>query len=343
MDNWQLFAGQRVVRIFRQMDAGNPQDAPAAFPGPLIVCGMHRSGTSLTAAVLAGAGLHLGDELLGASRDNQRGHFEDLEILAFHRNVLVANGLLSEGYTTQAEFMIPERLRRLAVAHVAARGGWQGAWGWKEPRTTLFLDFWRELVPDARFLLLFRRPWEVVDSLLRRNEATFHWNPGFAVDVWQHYNARLLKFAEQHPADVLVAELHQVIGDPHSLVATVRQRFGLELSTPTDCYEPELLGRNVAPSQLALFVAACPQAYELYLRLRTLAGSESPLPNISPAAGDAASLRDHVLTAWGQATQYRLRCHEAEQRCAEAAAARRWHARRWRGLIQRFPRQSKAA
>ena len=66
---------------------------------PLVLCGMHRSGTSLTASLLATAGLHLGEDLLAASSGNQRGHFEDLEILTFHRNVLVANGLLSEGYT----------------------------------------------------------------------------------------------------------------------------------------------------------------------------------------------------------------------------------------------------
>jgi hypothetical protein len=62
---------------------------------PLIICGMHRSGTSFVASLVAGAGVHLGDELLESSPGNPRGHFEDVGILDFHRTVLIANGIVS--------------------------------------------------------------------------------------------------------------------------------------------------------------------------------------------------------------------------------------------------------
>ena len=162
---------------------------------PLIICGMHRSGTSFVASLVAGAGVHLGDELLESSPGNPRGHFEDVGILDFHRTVLIANGIVSEGYTTQATIALSPSLRRQAADLLAARAGRGRTWGWKEPRTTLFLDVWQTLVPEARFLLLFRRPWEVVDSLFRRGETTFRHNPAFALDVWLHYNRLLLEFA----------------------------------------------------------------------------------------------------------------------------------------------------
>ncbi|MDP4350266.1 hypothetical protein QSG17_25820, partial [Escherichia coli] len=76
---------------------------------------------------------------------------------------------VSEGYTTQGGIAVPEALRREAAALIAVRAGRGSGWGWKDPRTTLFLDFWSEFLPDARYLLVFRRPWEVVDSLFRRN------------------------------------------------------------------------------------------------------------------------------------------------------------------------------
>jgi hypothetical protein len=47
-------------------------------------------------------------------------------------------------------------------------------WGWKEPRATLFLDFWRATLPDLKFLALYRHYAQVVDSLLRREKGKKH-------------------------------------------------------------------------------------------------------------------------------------------------------------------------
>ena len=50
------------------------------------------------------------------------------------------------------------------------------------------------MVPELRFLLLFRRPWDVVDSLFRRGDSTYTKNPNFAVHVLQNYNRAILDF-----------------------------------------------------------------------------------------------------------------------------------------------------
>lgn len=59
---------------------------------PLLVYGMHRSGTSLTASLFHAAGVRQGDQLLGANHRNDRGHYEDLGINEFHRTALHAQG-----------------------------------------------------------------------------------------------------------------------------------------------------------------------------------------------------------------------------------------------------------
>ncbi|MEY2858272.1 MAG: hypothetical protein RLZZ74_2584, partial [Cyanobacteriota bacterium] len=47
-------------------------------PSVMIITGMHRSGTSLTASLLQSAGVNLGDRLMSEDRGNSKGHFEDL-------------------------------------------------------------------------------------------------------------------------------------------------------------------------------------------------------------------------------------------------------------------------
>ena len=43
-----------------------------------------------------------------------------------------------------------------------------GLWGWKDPRTCLFLPFWLDRLPDALIVGVFRHPLEVYESHLRR-------------------------------------------------------------------------------------------------------------------------------------------------------------------------------
>src|SRR5262245_22664319 len=147
---------------------------PQRFDPPCcIITGHHRSGTSLIAALLQSAGLDIGQNLLGPGDGNERGHFEDLDVFEFHRRVLAAQGLDTSGYVRQPRVDVPEPCRAAAQTLIRARIDRQRAWGWKEPRTVLFLDFWKEIIPNACFLLLFRRPWEVIDSLFRRGDPVF--------------------------------------------------------------------------------------------------------------------------------------------------------------------------
>ena len=59
----------------------------AVHPPAIAIGGMHRSGTSLTASLVAAAGVHLGDELMAAGAGNPRGHFEDLEFYHLHQRI----------------------------------------------------------------------------------------------------------------------------------------------------------------------------------------------------------------------------------------------------------------
>ena len=55
---------------------------------PLVVAGMHRSGTSLLASLLSTLSVDMGRNLLGPDAHNVRGYFEDVEFLTLQRRTL---------------------------------------------------------------------------------------------------------------------------------------------------------------------------------------------------------------------------------------------------------------
>ncbi|HEX9941494.1 MAG TPA: hypothetical protein VGG03_05740 [Thermoanaerobaculia bacterium] len=62
----------------------------------IVVAGMHRSGTSLVASILAAFGISMGEQRI-ADQNNPRGYFEDLDFLALDRHMLVEATLPDDG------------------------------------------------------------------------------------------------------------------------------------------------------------------------------------------------------------------------------------------------------
>lgn len=262
---------------------------------------MHRSGTSLTAAILGSAGLDIGRHLLGADADNPRGHFEDVDFLLLHQRVLTANGLSPDGFIASGDPVVPALMRSQAQDLVDTRRAGGVPWGWKEPRTVLFLEFWERLLPEARFLFVFRRPWEVLDSLFRRGNVEFAENPRLALEVWCHYNTRILDAARRAPERCLIVESTQVVADPATLVAAVRTRLSLPIGFPSPQYEPGLFHEEHGSWRPWLVRQLCPRAYDLYCALRVAADSRSRLPALADEPASQATALEAALAEWSRA------------------------------------------
>ncbi|MEY2832560.1 MAG: hypothetical protein RLZZ574_1818, partial [Cyanobacteriota bacterium] len=134
----------------------------------IIITGMHRSGTSLTASLLQSAGVDIGDRLILENTTNSQEHFEDLDFVEFHQQVLNSQAIDTAGWK-QNQFRMPPQYQIAAQDLLAVRQN-RAIWGWQDPRTTLFLDFWAQLIPEAKYVFVYRSPWEVVDSLFRRGD-----------------------------------------------------------------------------------------------------------------------------------------------------------------------------
>ncbi|MEO1623299.1 MAG: sulfotransferase, partial [Cyanobacteria bacterium J06632_3] len=129
---------------------------------PVIITGMHKSGTSLTSSVLQASGVHIGENLMGPGPGNYLGHFEDMELYALHCHALASQGIHMDGWTAQSRVSMPQQFLPRVQNLLEHRQKSPRLWGWKDPRTTLFLDFWKQTLPNAKFVFVYRNPWEVV-------------------------------------------------------------------------------------------------------------------------------------------------------------------------------------
>ncbi len=134
----------------------------------LVITGMHRSGTSMITQWLSRCGLPVGDRLLGALVGNAEGHFEDLDFMEFHSDVLKSHRIADSGLVETAVYAMKEEAWQKLRGLVAAKNVEHEEWGWKDPRTCLFLEIYRELLPEAFYLIIIRDFASVVNSLVSR-------------------------------------------------------------------------------------------------------------------------------------------------------------------------------
>jgi len=306
------------------------RSSPQAIP-PLVVAGMHRSGTSLAASILVDAGVSMGDELVPATAGNPRGHFEDVAFFRLQQRMLMANGLMQEGYACPERIPVPAALRREAEALVDRRRAAARPWGWKDPRTTLFLDFWDDLLPDARYLLVFRPPWEVVDSLFRRGDGPLQDNPRLALELWLAYNRRIRDFARRRPDRCLLVDTACVASRPERVVERVGAALGVSLAAPAPRYEADLLVTRDAATHAMLVRCARPEALDLLAELRHLADGDATGAGGAAGAPDAAAAQaaEAMLAEWARTgaavgeRAIRDRERAERDRALEAAVAER--------------------
>ena len=238
----------------------------------IVITGMHRSGTSLTASLLQKTGVDIGKRLVGAEYGNIKGHFENADFVEFHKSVFQFQGIDNLGCTFQREVPVPDEYQEQAHQLIAQQKS--PMWGWKDPRTTLFLNFWDQLLPDAKYIFIYRSPWEVVDSLYRRaTDDTLLEHPEIAVQMWIHYNHKVLDFYEKNPEKCLLANVYNVGNKSEYFVSQINEKFHVNLGKPpTDNFDKSLLVNDILNTHRpSLIVQYFAEAIELYLTLEVIA------------------------------------------------------------------------
>jgi len=119
------------------------------------------------ANLLKDSGLFIGDRLAGATPSNVKGHFEDIDILEFHERMLKTNNTTMYLHQDRKMILTPQFYHE-AETIVARRNEKHQLWGFKQPRATLFLDLWKVVLPSAMYIVSFRHPSAVINSIIRR-------------------------------------------------------------------------------------------------------------------------------------------------------------------------------
>ncbi len=248
---------------------------------PVIVTGMPFSCGSVVAEALRESGLFLGKRLSVGENHDASNRFVDEEIARFHDEALALNGADWSDPRCEAPVVLAEHWAR-AEKLLVNRFRDQAVWGWQDPRTTRFLEFWDKLLPEARWLFLVRRPEQVAWSILCRGlyEARLRTPLSRAIEalrLWTSYNTETLAFAQRYPDRTLLLLV------PDDLEASGRdlvnemliERWSLEIR-PVDLqavYQSHLL-KQKAPRWLTTATSVFLPAQRVWGKLADLASRQ---------------------------------------------------------------------
>lgn len=141
----------------------------------LIVLGMHRSGTSVLARLLSFAGAVLPCSVIPPGQDNPKGFWESPIIIAFNDKLLSAVGCdwYEIGGVDVSPLVNDEALLCEAEVVIAQEFANTPLFVLKDPRICRLLPFWSEVFKrlkiECKVLIPFRSPFEVAESLRRRD------------------------------------------------------------------------------------------------------------------------------------------------------------------------------
>ncbi len=151
--------------------------------GPIIIIGMHRSGTGMLVRMLEQMGLFIGKQL---DTNHEAIFFQN----ANQYLLRICGGIWDHPLSIDHLRNYPEiwdmvtsyLYHVMNSRHVVAYLGWSKflryrtpsnlstPWGWKDPRNTYTLPAWLELFPEAGVIHIYRHGVDVANSLKTRNE-----------------------------------------------------------------------------------------------------------------------------------------------------------------------------
>lgn len=239
----------------------------------VCIAGMHRSGTSMLARLLMDGGLYLGDEdeLMPAAVDNPEGFYERTDFVFLNDALLAELGgawdlppVPPQSWTSERFAPFHQTARTLVTRFADT-----SRWGWKDPRNSLTVPFWRETLGDLATVFVIRNPLEVALSLQKRN----HFSLALGLHLWYAYN-RTLHDATA-PENRVITHFDAYFGDPDHEIERVLTMLGLPFS-PDDLPRlrqnaasgmkhhqvsiGEMQAANVAPEIVSLYVDLCEEA-----------------------------------------------------------------------------------
>lgn len=143
---------------------------------PLMVLGMHRSGTSLVARLLSELGVFWGPSwlLYKGDQHNPGGYFELRDLVTCNDRLLDGAGGAWDMAPVDLQVLAapgPESLTEMqrAIQEVSCLARSAGrVWGVKDPRMSFTWRAWIQMLPTTRVVICLRDPLAIAQSLSKR-------------------------------------------------------------------------------------------------------------------------------------------------------------------------------
>ena len=208
----------------------------------LLVLGMHRSGTSLLAGLIANAGASIGAAVMPAAEDNPKGFFENQLVVNFNEKLLNSLDLgwaswqrLPDNWLASLESKWFEEAARILEAEFQD----SEMVCIKDPRICRLLPFWYQVLSANSFrpycLLTTRHLNEVSASLQKRDGM----GKAQADALWLRYNLDALQGA--NGLQGLHLSYEQVLEHPGSALEQVSDLVGEQLQVSDQAFADSAL------------------------------------------------------------------------------------------------------
>lgn len=153
-------------------------------------------------------------------------------------------------------------------------------WGWAHTGAVPWLDFWSQLEPEIRFVLVCEDRLSLVCRLLEEGQTPESTARHLA--LWAQNHQEMLRFHLRNPAKSLLVWAAEVQTQPKQLIASIEHHWQTRLDasrvTPQASEQPTSLLQHIALRILSEHPHTAPLDFEL----QALIGS----PPSSPASGD---------------------------------------------------------
>lgn len=248
-------------------------------PRIIAVLGMHRSGTSAMARGLKALGVELGENLMPAVEgNNDKGFWEDMDFYKFNVRLMAKAGNSWDRLSLiDVERLIREEYsaeRYEAAGLIERKMGDAKLFGFKDPRTSVLLPFWRcifeDLGIDDNYLIALRNPLEVAESLKKRDKLHFN----HSLMLWLKYTYSAVQHSEGRKR--ICVSYQSLINDPAPQLNRIATAFGLPMPSRNspeyseyaeEFLTPSLRHNRISANELARYTTIPKVIPQLYTQL----------------------------------------------------------------------------
>jgi hypothetical protein len=202
----------------------------------VVVLGMHRSGTSALCGALDLIGVDFGQHLMPATDANEKGHWEHEEIVRAHDSLLSSLGSWWDDDeplpSDWVEREITREVRSLLLGILERDFAQISLFGVKDPRMCRLMPLWfpifQTLRVEPHFVLVVRHPWEVAESLAKRDGIEH----SKSYLLWLEHLVLAESATRDHKRSFI--RYGELIDNPVAVLGELREQLGIDLRAPSE-------------------------------------------------------------------------------------------------------------